>query len=184
MILTKKEILKRKKDIVVKPFNINNVNANSIDLTLNPNMYVYNLDTQTELDAKLDNPIQHIVIPEEGYVLQPNTLYIARTNEHTETLNHVPMLADKSSLARLGLTTHANAGFGDNGFRGTWTLEMTTVHPLRIYPNMKICQIYYQTVPKEYNNTIHKDNLYQGKYQDQVDATTSRSWIDAHQNNL
>lgn len=181
MILTKKEILKRKRDIVVKPFNINNVNANSIDLTLNPNMYFY---TEHQLDAKLDNPIQHIVIPEEGYVLMPNMLYIARTNEHTETLNHVPMLADKSSLARLGLSTHFNAGFGDNGFRGTWTLEMTVIHPLRIYPNMKICQIYYQTVPKEYTATPHKDNLYQGKYQDQVHATTSRSWIDSHADNL
>jgi len=177
MILTDKDILSKKSQIIIKPFNLKNLNPNSYDLTLHDTLFVYTEDT---LDAKLDNPIQNIKIPEEGYVLQPNELYIARTNEYTETYNHVPHLADKSSLARLGISTHFNAGFGDNGFKGTWTLEIKVTKPIRIYPNMKICQIYYQAMPKQFR----KPTTYNGKYQNQSDATSSRSWIDAHADNL
>lgn len=170
MILTGKDILKNKRDIIITPFNIKQLNPNSYDLTLNPNMFVY---VDKELDVKASNEIKAIKIPEEGYTLQPGELYIARSNEYTETNNFVPLLADKSSLARLGLSTHFNAGFGDNGFKGTWTIELSVVKPLKIYPNMKICQIYYNRIPKQ------KDApKYQGKYQGQSEATASRSHKD------
>ena len=60
------------------------------------------------------------------------------------------------------------AGFGDVGFKGRWTLEMVATEPVRVYPGMKICQIYYHTVAGE----ILEE--YAGKYVGQESATPSR----------
>ena len=56
------------------------------------------------------------------------------------------MLEGRSSVGRLGLFIHVTAGFGDVGFAGYWTLEMFCIHPIVIYPNVEICQIYYHTI--------------------------------------
>ena len=49
----------------------------------------------------------------------------------------------KSSLGRLGLLTHATAGFVDPGFSGHVTLELANVAtlPIKLYPGMKIGQL-------------------------------------------
>ena len=41
---------------------------------------------------------------------------------------------------------HVTAGFGDVGFCGYWTLEMFAVQPVRIYPGVPICQIFYHQI--------------------------------------
>ena len=94
--------------------------------------------------------------------MQPNQLYLARTVERTETHNHVPMLEGRSSIGRLGLFVHVTAGFGDVGFRGYWTLEMFAVQPVRIYPNVPICQIVYHTLEGEV--TEYESDKYQNNH--------------------
>ena len=49
----------------------------------------------------------------------------------------------KSSLGRLGLLTHATAGFIDPGFSGHVTLELSNVAtlPIKLWPGMKIGQL-------------------------------------------
>jgi dCTP deaminase len=47
------------------------------------------------LDAKKHNEINHFEIPEEGFVLEPNTLYLGVTQEYTETHKHVPFFGRK-----------------------------------------------------------------------------------------
>jgi len=123
MILVDKTILSEidKGNIKVVPFNREYLGTNSIDLTLNPEILVYRNDV---LDCKSINTTKPITIPNEGMVLMPGQLYIASTNEYTETLNAVPKLEGKSSLGRLGLFIHVTAGYGDVGFKGTWTLEL------------------------------------------------------------
>ena len=73
------------------------------------------------------NRFRRYTIPEDGFVLNPNQLYLARTVERTETHNLVPMLEGRSSVGRLGLFVHVTAGFGDVGFCGFWTLEMYAI---------------------------------------------------------
>jgi dCTP deaminase len=102
-------------------------------------------------------------------ILEPNILYLGRTVEHTETNGYVPMLEGRSSLARLGLYVHVSAGFGDNGFKGYWTLELTVVQPLVLLPNIEICQIYYHSIEGDPGLTYDK-----GKYQDNNDIQSSR----------
>jgi dCTP deaminase len=102
------------------------------------------------LDMRKANRVRRITIPAEGLVLQPNQLYLGRTVECTETRNLVPMIEGRSSIGRLGLFVHVTAGFGDVGFRGYWTLEMFAVQPVRVYPGVAICQIFYHALQGPY----------------------------------
>lgn len=157
MILSGLEIQKRHgKDIFIEPFDEKRINPNSYNLRLYNELLVYN---DPILDMKQENKVQRVLIPEEGFLMQPNRLYLGRTVEHTRTENLVPMLEGRSSVGRLGLFVHVTAGFGDVGFAGFWTLELFCVQPIRIYAGVDICQIYYHTLEGDYVPYIS------GKYQ-------------------
>ncbi len=157
MILTGKEIFKKLgKEIIIEPWEDKLLNPNSYNLRLHNEMIVYN---SFPLDMKKPNPTEKIIIPEEGYCLEPGKLYLGRTLEFTETHSLVPMLEGRSSIGRLGMFVHVTAGFGDVGFKGFWTLEISVIHPLVIYPNVQICQIFYHTVEGEI--TEYKSGKYQ-----------------------
>ena len=170
MILSGKEILKHMgKEIIITPFDEKRINPNSYNLSLADELLVYEQD---ELDMKKPNPTKQIVIPEEGLLLEPNRLYLGRTNEFTRTDRYVPMLKGRSSTGRLGLFIHVTAGFGDIGFAGYWTLEIFCVQPVRIYPNVEICQIYYHDIDGEY------DLYSSGKYQNNSGIQASLMYKD------
>ncbi|PQO38109.1 dCTP deaminase [Blastopirellula marina] len=144
MILSGNEIRKHLgSKIFIEPYDESRLNPNSYNLTLNEEMMTYE---ELILDMRHPHRVRRITIPEEGYVLNPNQLYLARTNELTETHGFVPMIEGRSSIGRLGLFVHVTAGFGDVGFKGFWTLEMFAVQPIRIYPNVPICQIFYHEI--------------------------------------
>ena len=109
---------------------------------------------ESVLDMKKQHEIETFTIPEDGYVMRPGELYLARTFEYTRTDRFVPMLEGRSSIGRLGLFIHVTAGFGDVGFNGFWTLEMSCLKPVRIYAGVEICQIFYHTIAGEYERYI------------------------------
>ena len=159
MILSGDEIKHRiGGDIKIDPFDESHLNPNGYDLTLHNELLVYE---EVVLDLKQPNRYRRLEIPEDGLVLSPNQIYLARTVEMTETHNLVPMIEGRSSLGRLGLFVHVTAGFGDTGFRGFWTLEMFAVQPLRIYAGIQICQIIYHTLEgkvSQYESTKYQNN--------------------------
>lgn len=145
MILTDGEIIKEidNGNIVINPFNKDCLGSNSYDVHLGDKLGVYE---STVLDAKRHNKLHLFEIPSEGYVLLPNKLYLGTTVEYTETYNHVPILEGKSSTGRLGICIHLTAGLGDVNFKGFWVLEITAAMPVRIYKNMPIGQLVYNTI--------------------------------------
>jgi dCTP deaminase len=159
MILTGEEIQNQLgTNILIDPFDPQRLNPNSYNLTLHHELLTYE---EVVLDMKKPNRTRRINIPEEGLVLSPNQLYLARTVERTETHNLVPMIEGRSSIGRLGLFVHVTAGFGDVGFRGYWTLEMFAVQPVKIYPRVEICQIIYHQVAgeiREYASNKYQNN--------------------------
>ena len=170
MILSGKEIQRHiGKEIIIEPFDQSRVNPNSYNLTLHNELLVYE---NHELDMKKLNPTKRIIVPEEGLVLEPNRLYLGRTNEFTKTEGFVPMLEGRSSTGRLGLFIHVTAGFGDVGFAGYWTLEIFCIQPIRIYPNAEICQIYYHSIEGDY------EPYKSGKYQNNTDIQPSLMYKD------
>lgn len=150
--------------IVIDPWSNANVGPNSVDVHLHPEIAVYAVFL---LDAKVNNPVARFAIPATGYVLRPGRLYLARTVERTYTPFHVPQISGRSSIGRLGIRIHATAGFGDVGFDGTWTLEIDVVYPVRVYPGLRIAQVYF-------SEPVGELRQYAGSYQGQVNATPSR----------
>lgn len=141
MLLSGEEIRQRlNNELLIDPFDPERLNPNSYNLALHNELLVYE---EVVLDAASPNRYRRIEIPPDGLTLQPNMLYLGRTVEHTETHELVPMIQGRSSLGRLGLFINPGGSIGDCGYCGTWTLEMHCVQPVRIYPNMQICQIYY-----------------------------------------
>jgi dCTP deaminase len=164
MILSDSRILEEveKKTIVIKPYNREKLGSNSYDVHLGKNLAVY---VDKVLDAKKHNTIRHFEIPEEGFVLQPDNLYLGVTLEYTETHAHVPFLEGKSSTGRLGIDIHATAGKGDIGFCGHWTLEISCKIPVRIYAGMPIGQLIY--FPLEGEVEVAYDKKKNAKYSNQ-----------------
>lgn len=155
MILSDKKILAaiQAGDIVIEPYDRLCLGTNSYDVHLSKHLAVYNDEV---LDAKKHNTIREIVMPEEGYVLEPGVLYLGVTEEYTETHNSVPFLEGKSSVGRLGIDIHATAGKGDVGFCNTWTLEISCTQPVRVYPGMPIGQLIYFMVDGDIENYYNK----------------------------
>lgn len=158
MILSGKEIRKKMgTEIIIDPYNEKQLNPNSYNLRLHQDLMVYN---EPVLDMKKKHTTSMVTIPEEGLQLKPGVLYLGRTLEYTETYGYVPMLEGRSSIGRLGLFIHITAGFGDVGFKGFWTLEISCIQPVRIYPHVEICQIFYHAIEGDYVNYV--SNKYQG----------------------
>lgn len=155
MILSDKAILESidKGEILVEPFRRECLGTNSYDVHLGKHLAVYK---NRVLDAKSHNEIEEMIIPEDGFVLHPNELYLGVTEEYTESHKHVPFLEGKSSVGRLGIDIHATAGKGDVGFCNTWTLEISCSQPVRIYAGMPIGQLIYFVVSGEIENMYNK----------------------------
>ncbi|MGH7136111.1 MAG: dCTP deaminase [Pirellulales bacterium] len=157
MILSGHEIQRQLgRNIVIDPFNEAQLNPNSYNLTLHDELMTYE---ELVLDMRKANRVRRITVPPEGLVLNPHQLYLGRTIERTETHNLVPMIEGRSSVGRLGLFVHVTAGFGDVGFCGYWTLEMFAVQPVRIYPGVSICQIFYHQIAGDF--TEYSSDKYQ-----------------------
>ncbi len=141
MILSGEEIRRHLgNQIVIDPFCESRLNANSYNLTLHGELLVYE---EVVLDAAAPNRYRKIEIPADGLTLHPGQLYLGRTVEQTQTHGMVPRVQGRSSLARLGLFICPGATLGEAGYCGTWTLEMFVVQPVKVYPGMSACQIYY-----------------------------------------
>ena len=151
-------------EIVIDPFDRGSLGTNSYDVHLGETLLTYaSTKPRTEvecwvdedgyqqtarvlLDAKREQPVREHAIGPEGFVLVPGKVYLAVTQEYTETRKHVPFLDGKSSIGRLGIFIHCTAGRGDVGFSGHWTLEIVVAQPVRVYAGMPIGQlIYFET---------------------------------------
>lgn len=145
--------------ITIDPYDRRHLNPASYDLTLGDEVRVYDIGGLHAgfLDSKKSNPTRKLKIPPEGILLVPGTGYLMHTRERVGTKKFVPIIDGKSSIGRLFALIHYTAGYGDPGFFGQYTLEVSVVHPIIIYANMRICQIRFQTISGEVD-------LYNGHY--------------------
>ena len=172
-MLTGHEIFRqwKKQNIYIDPFDVKQLNPNSYNVRLDNRLKVY--DKHYILDMKGSNTCyDEIVIPPEGLILAPGTLYIGSTQEVIGSDKFISAIDGRSSIGRLGMQVHMTAGFGDIGFKGKYTLEITVVQPLRIYPDSLIAQVYFNKPDGK------ADFLYSGRYQGQSEATISRVGMD------
>lgn len=109
------------------------------------------------------------------FVIHPYDFVLGSTLENFKLPNDLAARLDgRSSLGRLGLITHATAGWIDPGFHGNITLEITNFGklPIMLHIGMRIGQlIFYQlSSPAEIPYNLRKLS----KYHDQKGATQSK----------
>lgn len=179
MILSGNRILEEinKGHIVIDPFDEKRLNPNSYNVRLSDELLTYD---HAMLDMKRNEPydIERISL-HKGKLLVPGKLYLARTMEKTITNGFIPMIEGRSSIGRLGLFIHATAGFGDNGFDGYWTLELSCIQPVIIYPEIEIAQIYFHTIAESSDESSGLSllrNYNEGKYQGNNGIQPSMLW--------
>lgn len=171
MILTGSEIKKERANgrIWIDPFSEENIQPNSYDFTLGPQLLRY---TDAVLDTARENPHELLSIGSEGYLLDPSHIYLGHTIEVMGSSTFVPVIRGRSSFARLGLFVHVTADLIDIGSRNQWTLQLHCVQPLRIYAGARVGQVTFWCVQGEIA-------LYHGKYQGSRGPWPSLSYKEA-----
>lgn len=171
-MLTGNEIINQVKlgNIEISDFDTSRVNPNSYNLRIGDTYSYYDIYSSQIVDLKTKNNIPLVTekIPEDGMIITEKDFYLFPTFEIIHTDHFIPMITGRSSIGRLGVSVHQEAGFGDIGFNGRWTLQLSTKIKIQIYPRMPIAQIYFFT---PCGDTSY---LYQGKYQDAKEAIGSR----------
>jgi dCTP deaminase len=145
--------------IKIDPFDKKLLNPNSYNVRLGDTMCMQ--AAHLMVDCRKRQPILQMSLIDGGFLLNPGRLYLAHTMETVGSDAFAPMLNGRSSVGRLGVQVHMTAGFGDIGFIGQWTLEITTVNPIKLYPGMEIAQIAFFEV----RTSMLNPPLYKGKYQ-------------------
>lgn len=167
---------------------IENVNAASIDLTLDDVLLVERTERDESTLVDLANK-QSISVDEynmadvdkddpddvPSYFLGPGEFVLASSREVFNLPNNISAEYKlKSSMARNGLE-HLNAGWCDAGWHGSkLTLElknMTRDHTLILRPGMKIGQVvFYKHAPVP----DHASYATKGRYNGQTEVTASK----------
>lgn len=127
------------------------------------------------LDMRQRPETKKLTIPEDGRVLLPGRGYLGRTDERVSTDHYVPVLQGRSSLGRLFVEVHHTAGWGDVGWSGSWTLEIRVLHPIRVYPGVRVCQVGFHPIDGE--RLLYRDRR-GSKYEGQKEPEESRMFLD------
>jgi len=165
----------------IDPWDPSLVQPSSIDVRLDRFFRVFNNSQYTHIDpAVQQDDLTSLVEPAEDdpFVLHPGEFVLGSTLEVVTLPDDLASrLEGKSSLGRLGLITHATAGFIDPGFSGHITLELSNVAnlPITLWPGMKIGQmcLFRLTSPAEHP---YGSAQYGSRYQGQRGPTPSRSY--------
>lgn len=170
MILTWNEIIKQINEwkIKISEFNDKNITTNSYDLTLWDKLLIY---TNEILDTKKENKYKIIDIPEEWIILNKWDFVLASTSEKIWSDFFVPIIHNKSWIARLGLFIHITADLIDLGSYGNSTLQLFATLPIKIYKWMKIAQVSFW-------QTKWEISLYEWKYQNSIWPIASKIYLD------
>src|SRR4249919_1564365 len=175
--------------IGLEPFSAGMVQPSSVDVRLDRFFRVFENHRYPHIDPASDQPdLTRQVEPDgdEPFILHPGEFVLGSTYEVITLPDDVAArLEGKSSLGRLGLLTHATAGFIDPGFSGHVTLELSNVAtlPIKLWPGMKIGQMCFfrlsSAAEKPYGSSE-----YSSRYQGQRGPTASRSYANFHRTRI
>lgn len=137
MILTGREIAKEveKGNIEIDPFLTENINPNSYNYRLGDSIKIL-------VGSEKTKPIfKEVLIPDNGLILEPHTVYLANTFEVIGSSKYAMSLIGRSSIGRLGLFLQISANLGHTNSKHKWTLELVAAHKIVVYKNMRIGQV-------------------------------------------
>ncbi len=171
------------------PYDPGMIQPSSIDVRLDKFFRLFDNHKYPVIDPAQDQPELTRLVevePDDGFVLHPGEFVLGSTLE-TVTLpdDLAARVEGKSSLGRLGLMTHATAGFVDPGFSGHVTLELSNVAtlPIILWPGMKVGQLCFFRLSSPAENP-YGSAKYGSHYQGQRGPTASRSFQSFHRTEL
>lgn len=144
--------------ITIDGFDENSLQPNSYDVHLGTKVGYYVIPETNYIEADCPDQINEVEIPEYGYLLQPNKLYLLSTKEIFWSDVFVSEISGISSLARKGVSVHKTAGYANLGHKFSWILEVDVVYPFLIRPGMRIGQVYFHTVAG--NTSMQYNGIY------------------------
>jgi dCTP deaminase len=175
--------------ITIKPFDPAMVQPASIDVRLDRYFRVFENHRYPHIDpAQAQDDLTREVQAEgdEPFILHPGEFVLGSTYEEVSLpADLAARVEGKSSLGRLGLLTHATAGFVDPGFSGHVTLELANVAtlPIKLYPGMKIGQFCFFRMSSASEHPYGSEK-YGSRYQGQRGPTPSRSYANFHRTRI
>lgn len=146
------------------------IGQNSIDVTLSPYFLIKNPSNNMWVEFET-------ILPEIG--VYKNSFILGSVNERIDCSNPIriegkdryfyPCIETRSTIARNGVCSHINAGLGDYGFDGFFTLEIFNFNHHLVYLKVKkrFAQITFRELitggipPKNKYNSIY--NTYENK---------------------
>jgi dCTP deaminase len=167
--------------VVVEPYDPAMIQPSSIDFRLDRYFRVFENHRYPHIDPAADqSDLTREVEPsgDEPFILHPGEFVLGSTLEVVTLPDDLAARVEgKSSLGRLGLLTHATAGFVDPGFSGHVTLELANVAtlPIKLYPGMKIGQLCFFRLSSPAQHPYGSEK-YGSRYQGQRGPTPSRSY--------
>ena len=162
MILTRDEILKEvmEGNIVISPFNPNNVGPASIDLTLGNQFRIFK---KAKIDLKNVNYKKITKLVRKNKItIKPGQLILGITKEKIKLANNLAgNLEGRSRYARIGLLVHISSNFIHPGVNNKQILEIRndSNSGVTLYSGLKICQLII--------NEVKGQAMYKGKFKDQ-----------------
>lgn len=165
----------------LEPFEASMIQPSSVDVRLDRYFRLFDNHLYPFIDPAQEQPDLTRLVEvgaDEAFVLHPGEFVLASTLERVTLPDDLAARVEgKSSLGRLGLLTHATAGFVDPGFVGHVTLELSNVAtlPIKLWPGMKIGQLCFFRLssPAEHPyGSAERGSHYQG----QRGPTASRSF--------
>ena len=171
--------------VSLEPYDAGLVQPSSVDVRLDRYFRTFENHRYPHIDPAEPQPDLTRLLetsPDEPFILHPGEFALGSTYEVVTLPDDIAARVEgKSSLGRLGLLTHATAGFIDPGFSGHVTLELSNVAtlPIKLWPGMKIGQLcFFQlSSPAEHPYGSEK---YGSRYQGQRGPTPSRSFQSFH----
>jgi len=167
--------------IGLDPFDPGLLQPSSVDVRMDRYFRLFDNHKYPFIDPAQEQPELTRLVEvdaEEPFILHPGEFVLAATLEQVTLPDDIAARVEgKSSLGRLGLLTHATAGFIDPGFTGHVTLELSNVAtlPITLWPGMRIGQLcFFQlSSPAEHPyGSAQRGSHYQG----QRGPTASRSF--------
>ena len=191
MLLSDRDILAEinAQRVRVEPYDEAMIQPSSIDFRLDRYFRVFENHRYPHIDPAADqSDLTRVVEPEgdEPFILHPGEFVLGSTFEIVTLPDDIAARVEgKSSLGRLGLLTHATAGFVDPGFSGHVTLELANVAtlPIKLYPGMKIGQLCFFRLSSPAEHPYGSEK-YGSRYQGQRGPTPSRSYANFHRTQI
>ena len=188
MLLSDRDILAEIADerVALNPWDPAMLQPSSIDVRLDRFFRVFENHRYPHIDPAEDQSelTREVVVDgdDEPFILHPGEFALGSTYEVVSLPDDIAARVEgKSSLGRLGLLTHATAGFIDPGFTGHVTLELANVAtlPIKLWPGMKIGQLCFFKLSSAAEHPYGSEK-YGSRYQGQRGPTPSRSFQNFH----